>query len=158
MAHCLRRPSGRPAGGHCRFSADPDACSAPDAPHPTKKIQRSPAGRDQSTGADSSLCNKSGSSSTLKRLVCASGGRRTMANPMRYGARCSTQSTSSPLPAPKWKKVLLIVKLCALGLCLRRATNDGKLYPLLWCTMQYIQCIESSPLPPGLQINKSMLG
>ena len=24
-----------------------------------------------------------------------------MANPMRYGARCSTQSTSSPLPAPK---------------------------------------------------------
>ena len=31
--------SGRP---HCRFSADPDACSAPDALHPTKKLQRSP--------------------------------------------------------------------------------------------------------------------
>ena len=61
-----------PPAAHCRFSADPDACSAPDAPHPTKKIQRSPAGRDQSTGADSSLCNRSGSSSTLKRLVCAS--------------------------------------------------------------------------------------
>ena len=95
-----------PPAAHCRFSADPDACSAPDAPHPTKKIQRSPAGRDQSTGADSSLCNKSGSSSTLKRLVCASGGRRTMANSMRYGARCSTQSTSSPLPAPKMEESL----------------------------------------------------
>ena len=144
--------SGGPPGG--LPSADPDACSAPDAPHPTKKIQRSPAGRDQSTGADSSLFNKSGSSSTLTRLVCASGGRRTMANSMRYGARCSTQSTSSPLPAPKWKKVLLIVKLCALGLCLRRATNDGKLYPL-WCTMQYMQ-YRVLPLPPRLQINQSL--
>ena len=75
-------------------------------PLKTKKIQRSPAGRDQSTGADSSLCNKSGSSSTLTRLVCASGGRRTMENSMRYGARCSTQSTSSPLPAPKMEKSL----------------------------------------------------
>ena len=71
---------------HCRFPADPDACSALDAPHPTKNIQRSPAGRDRSTGADSSLCNKSGSSSTLKRLVCASGGRRTMANSMLHDA------------------------------------------------------------------------
>ena len=72
---------------HCRFSADPGACSALDAPHPTKNIQRSPAGRDRSTGADSSLCNKSGSSSTLKRLVCASGGRRrTMENSMLHDA------------------------------------------------------------------------
>ena len=48
----------------------------------TQIFSRSPAGRDRPTGADSSLCNKPGSSSTLKRLVCASGGRRTMANPM----------------------------------------------------------------------------
>ena len=59
-------------------------------------------------------------------------------------------------PLPKWKKVVLIVKLCALGLCLRRATNDGKIYPL-WCTMQYA-VYRVSPPPPRLQINQSLLG
>ena len=29
--HCLRRPSGGPAGGYCRSSADPVACGAPRA-------------------------------------------------------------------------------------------------------------------------------
>ena len=82
--------SGGPPGGLPAATADsrqtPTLAARLMLRIPLKKYNEALRAADRSTGADSSLCNKSGSLSNSERLVCASGGRRTMANSMVHDA------------------------------------------------------------------------
>ena len=65
--HCLRRPSGGPAGGYCRSSADPVACGAP----------RASAAKDRCTFlACGALCRTNESKGLQPRRCCAPQARK----------------------------------------------------------------------------------